>query len=309
MNLEIATNRPFPLQSVPFFNFKILDKIGGQKVPVMSIFAPNYQKKFALKLFPYEGDQMNQGYENEVRFGYLAHPSVITFYRVQNRQKSEVKGKSFFSSYIVMEYCPYGDFSGLLGPLTIFRDEKLVRTYFHQLIEGLEYLHSNGVSHLDIKPDNLMLSEDFHLKIIDFDKAYKKGDPHILSRGTRNYRAPELRAERCRDTEAADIYAAGVTLFVMLAGYFPYLEDTLLEGHDTYGYQKREDPAFWEFHKKYSHFQPNQDFKDLYLSMVKLDVVERATIDDIKQSKWYNGPVYEEREVREIVSEAISKKK
>ena len=76
--------------------------------------------------------------------------------------------------------------------------KKLARTYFRQLIDGLEYLHSQGVRHLDLKLENLLIGDDYQLKIIDFDLSYMSGDTQILTRGSKFYRAPELRASQCR---------------------------------------------------------------------------------------------------------------
>jgi len=95
-------------------------------------------------------------------------------------------------SYIVITLAPYGDFLDLIIHYRVPFDEILVRTYFHQLIEGLEYLHESGVCHLDIKTENLLLGADFKLKITDFDLSYIAGDEKIKSFGTKFFRAPEL---------------------------------------------------------------------------------------------------------------------
>lgn len=60
-----------------------------------------------------------------------------------------------------MEYAPYGNFSKLMSKAKIYNDEKLTRTYFHQLVEGLEYLHSQDIAHLDLKFCNLLLGDDY----------------------------------------------------------------------------------------------------------------------------------------------------
>jgi serine/threonine protein kinase len=52
-------------------------------------------------------------------------------------------------------------------------DESLARHYFRQLMIGLEYCHSNGVTHRDLKPDNLLLDANYVLKIADFGFASK----------------------------------------------------------------------------------------------------------------------------------------
>lgn len=49
--------------------------------------------------------------------------------------------------------------------------ERIARFYFHQMINALEFLHSKGIAHRDIKPDNILLGLDFNIKISDFGYA------------------------------------------------------------------------------------------------------------------------------------------
>jgi len=67
----------------------------------------------------------------------------------------------------------------------------LAKTLFLQLINGLEYLHGQGIAHLDLKLENLLLDSNFNLLIADFDGAYMRGDLEVRSKGARNYRDPE----------------------------------------------------------------------------------------------------------------------
>jgi Serine/threonine protein kinase len=192
-----------------------------------------------------------------------------------------------------MELAPNGSFATLIRKSSLLRDEKVVRTYFHQLIEGLEYLHKTKVAHLDIKPENLLIGKNFELKIADFDSAYLENDSEkIRTRGTPIYRAPEIKNSSCENPYAADIHAAGVTLFLLLTSYYPYTESENIHGIDFEGYLRVENPQFWIAHSKLHNITVSQDFKDLFFSMVKEDAVERATIQEIKASAWYNGPIY-----------------
>jgi len=301
---------PLPLQNVRLPNLKLLEKIAGERVPVFLVYMPEEKKHYIMKMFPYRNKEMDPAYANEIRFSFLHHKHVVRFMRTQDKQVSMHKGKSFYSSYILFERAPYGDFATLFETTRMFQDEKLLRTYFHQLVEGIEFLHANGVYHLDIKPDNLLLGEDFNLKITDFDRAFKKGDSSLVGRGTRNYRPPELIECKLEKPTAADVYSAAITLFVLKYGYFPYLEDNLVEGIDLFDLLKNEDPNFWRAHQtlnpKNSHF--DVCFKELFFSMVRSDPNKRATFADVKKSNWYKGPVYTTKELQEKVKSYLVQK-
>ena len=75
--------------------------------------------------------------------------------------------------------------------------EPLCRYYFKQLIKGIHYLHQKGFAHRDLKPQNILLDENYNLKIIDFgficSLQGKEGTGFNKSRvGTPGYMAPEL---------------------------------------------------------------------------------------------------------------------
>jgi len=86
-------------------------------------------------------------------------------------------------------------------------------------------MHKRGMAHLDLKPSNLMLSSNYQVKIIDFDLSAYQSDKTILSSGTRDFRAPELRKSKVKDMVKADIFSLGVILFVMkTSGILPFRE-------------------------------------------------------------------------------------
>ncbi|KAA5544431.1 serine/threonine protein kinase [Roseiconus nitratireducens] len=101
-----------------------------------------------------------------------------------------------------------------------------------QAAEGLYYMHTRGWIHLDVKPDNFLVSRDGETKLIDFTISEKKktGLSKIfhrasLAKGTRSYMAPEqIRRKIC--DERTDIYSFGCVLFEMATGKPPYTGDT-----------------------------------------------------------------------------------
>jgi serine/threonine protein kinase len=219
-----------------------------------------------------------------------------------NPEKAYFLEENQHASHLVMDFAPYGSFAELVHKGKFAGNEKLVRAYFQQLIEGLEYLHSKGVAHMDLKLSNVLLGLDYDLKISDFDSAYTNEDLMIIGKGTKNFRAPELLLRDCNNPKAADMYSCGVPLFTMLTGKLPYCESSLMGGYDLYELLISKKNAFWEAQCKIQGKNGfDEDFKELFESLVCTEPTKRATIDQVKESKWYKGPAYSKQELREIM--------
>ena len=105
-----------------------------------------------------------------------------------------------------MKLAEYGEIYSFVEHTERF-DEPMTRYIFNQLIEGIQYLHSNGIVHRDIKPENLLINKKGRVIIADFSFATrmteidsdglfsKKYDPIIERRnnvGSEGYNAPEI---------------------------------------------------------------------------------------------------------------------
>ncbi len=130
--------------------------------------------------------------------------------------------------YIVMEYCSNGSLRGMM------RKEKVSATFLwkwiNTLTETLQYVHEKKIIHHDIKPDNILFTEDRVIKISDFGIANTGG-------GTRAYMSPEALSWEtvAVQDERVDIYALGVTLLELLTGKNPFFgksAEEILEMHD-----------------------------------------------------------------------------
>jgi serine/threonine-protein kinase 11 len=104
---------------------------------------------------------------------------------------------------------------------------------YFQLICGLDYLHDCGVIHKDIKPGNLLLSNNEILKISDFGVAeeldlFAADDTCFISNGTPRFQPPEIAAglNSFKGT-AVDVWAAGVTLYNAVTGTYPFNGDNI----------------------------------------------------------------------------------
>lgn len=101
-----------------------------------------------------------------------------------------------------------------------------------QACEGLYYLHSKGYVHCDIKPDNLLLSRNWEVKLIDFTiaKKIKSGLGKLFGgktkvEGTRSYMSPEQIRGQSLDPRS-DIYSMGCMLYELIVGRAPYTGNT-----------------------------------------------------------------------------------
>lgn len=108
--------------------------------------------------------------------------------------------------------------------------EAAARGHFVQMLAGLRFLHAAGVGHRDLKLENMMLTHDGTLKLIDFGLAHLPQVPTPLHGpwdmaceghvGTKSYCAPEVAHGAPYDATAADVWSLGCTLFALVTGFF-----------------------------------------------------------------------------------------
>jgi len=301
--------QPIVQQTAVPNDLMIFGELNKAKYSVLGAFSPSLNMKFAVKVFPFINNQVNPHFMKEAAFMPLKHQNIISILDCRVQQVVPVQNTLVQISCIVMELAPFGDFFDLIITKKIKFAEKLARTYFHQLVEGVEYIHENGAAHLDLKLENLLLSEDFSLKITDFDTAHINGQDAITSRGTNSYRAPEILNRTCRNAQAADIYSMGILLFAFLCGgKLPYKEQTMYRGNDLLSLMINNKPLFWEKHcemqtREQSFF--SEDFKTLFENMVEVNPKKRASISDIKNSNWYNQPIFCQEDLHQIMSKNL----
>ena len=273
-----------------------IDKLLGQgKFKVFQAYSATRRTNYALKVFP--DDRAGYLlYRKEKKFSKLSHPNIIqSIQATSNDSEFHVQ---------ILELAKFGDFYEVMQDRLLTNNTVLMRTYFHQLIKGVEYMHSKGVAHLDLKLENIMLGHNFQLKIIDFDGSQSLSSQNDVSRGTSGYRAPELMNGNCKDFTAADIYSMGIILYILKTGEFPFQEGkkgnmNLSSLHLKFISDKQ---AFWD--EKCARFGPeffSQDFIELIDGMLEYDSLQRWEIEDIKNSRWLQGTVLGENELTKIM--------
>jgi len=292
-----------------FKEVELLQTLSNSHFPVYLVYSNKYQQKMIAKVFPPRQESVDPCFERECRVSQFSHPNIIRILETYSAELSSSAEEYSKSSSILMEYAPHGNFCSLLEDELLPSNEKLVRTYFHQLIAGIECLHSHETAHMDLKLDNLLLGENYILKLTDFDSCQWQTNQPLLRRGTIDYRAPEIIKGTCKNPYAADIYSAGIILFLLKYHVFPYSEEQTGEVYNLYELLLEENEFFWEAFVKLhpTSIRISQEFKELFMLMINPYSAKRGTIPQIKRSKWYQGPTYNDEELAFIMKHLVKK--
>src|SRR5690606_23876393 len=156
-------------------------------------------------------------FRNEARsVANLSHPNIVTVHDVGNDGQTH---------YIVMEFIEGQDLKKIIrteGVLTVKRTLELAI----QICDGIGFAHRAGLVHADVKPQNILVTNDDRVKVTDFGIAQALTDTQPMQRqevvwGSPHYFSPE-QARGEKPTPASDVYSIGIVMFEMLTGRLPY---------------------------------------------------------------------------------------
>ncbi|KAK7381957.1 hypothetical protein VNO80_00543 [Phaseolus coccineus] len=199
----------------------------------------------------------------------INHPNVVKIYEVM-ASKTKI--------YIVLELINGGELFDKIAQNGRLKEDE-VRSYFHQLINAVDYCHSRGVYHRDLKPENLLLDSNGILKITDFGlSTYAQKEDELLRTacGTPNYVAPEVLKDRGYVGSTSDIWSCGVILFVLMAGYLPFDEPSQMALYKKIGKAQFTCPSWF-----------SSEAKKLLKRILDPNPLTRIKIPEIIEDEWF----------------------
>lgn len=213
----------------------------------------------------------------------IAHPFIVNLYCAFQDPKN---------LYMLMEYVIGGELFSQLRKVGRFSNETS-RFYAAEIILALDYLHQQNICYRDLKPENLLIDKDGHIKITDFGFAKVVQDRTWTLCGTPEYLAPEIIQSKGHG-KAVDWWALGILVYEMLAGYPPFYDE------NPFGIYQKILAGKVEFPR---HFDPNA--KDLIKKLLTADRTKRFGClkngaEDIKKHKWFKGLDWEKCFERKI---------
>jgi serine/threonine protein kinase len=211
-------------------NYCLLEPVGaGGMGQVFKAWHTLLHRHVAIKVVRHAEPRAEERFRREIRLlAQLKHLNIVAAHDAVRRGGQLL---------LVMEYCEgatLGDLVRQHGPLSI----GLACNYIAQAAQGLEYAFARGLTHRDLKPDNLMI-EGTTVKILDFGLARLRdedtpvdGSPltsEATVLGTPDFVAPEQALDSRRADIRSDIYSLGATLYYLLTAHVPFPGGTVQE--------------------------------------------------------------------------------
>jgi protein-serine/threonine kinase len=275
---------------------------------------------FAVKEFRGKSSNENaEDYEKKVKSEFsiarsVHHPNIVETFRLctHNHRWNHV-----------MEFCENGDLFSLVNQKYLARDDHLNDRLclFKQLIQGLNYLHNNGIAHRDVKLENLLITKDSKLKITDFgvSEVFSGLHPGMMAAdgqcgkemyeirlcapgicGSPPYIAPEVVAKTGEyDPRPLDVWGAAIVMLCMCASGCLWEKavagssqsyDDLLNGWNKWNSKHPENTPISESDYPHVSFFDRQinppALRRMLLTMLNPDPEKRVTMAAVAKNRW-----------------------
>ncbi|KAH0795454.1 CAMK family protein kinase [Histomonas meleagridis] len=183
---------------------------------VFLVRSEKYNQEFCIKRIHQPNLSFNETKNEATTLIELCHPNIISMYEF-------FFDESHTSLYIVLEHCNGGSLKDIIEKEGPIKPPKLY-SFCYQIMNALLYCHERNIAHRDIKPANILLDNYGRPKLADFglSKKIEKGKTLQSYVGSLPFMAPEIICRDNIDPFLADIWALGITFFVIAFGRLPW---------------------------------------------------------------------------------------
>ncbi|XP_075690435.1 protein kinase C theta type-like [Rhinoderma darwinii] len=276
-----VTSSPYPKINISRFTFhQVLGRGSFGEVVLASV--PSQNTYMAIKVINKRGDNAaTLMRERRILLQARDCPFLCHLYAAHQSQDR---------AYFITEYLSGGSLEDLIkmcGCLDIGN----VRFYTAEIVCGLQFLHGHNIVHRDIKPDNIMLDKDGHIRIIDLGLAQDGVTSSTKINGvtgTYDYMAPEVLLEKDYDV-AVDWWSLGIVVSWMSAGCSPFYDGSSIK--KAYKSITTAKPTFPSW--------LNADLKHLLTKLLRKNPEKRLGVyKNIRDHPFFNTIGWEELEGR-----------
>ncbi|CAG9318283.1 unnamed protein product [Blepharisma stoltei] len=260
-------------QTINYDSFDVLEELGaGSFGHVYKVVKKNSGEIYAMKVLSKqmlrEKNQLKYAIAECKILKNIRHPYIVPLYWAFQTPNS---------LYMVLEYCPNGDLSKLLEYAQSL-NVSISKFYIAEVILAIEYLHSLDIVYRDLKPQNLLLDSNGHIKLADFGLAKEnvtEENPAMSFCGSPAYLPPEQIAGTGA-WKPADIYCIGANLYELLTGQPPFYTENISVLYQRISKSKLKFPEGLD-----------EEAENLIQAVMKRNPEERPSIQDVKEHPFF----------------------
>ncbi|OHT05980.1 CAMK family protein kinase [Tritrichomonas foetus] len=240
---------------------------------------PSTKDVYACKIIPkinFKERNLAKRFQLEIRvMQQLHHPNIVQINDI-------FKDKNYY--YVIIEYLNGGNlFDYVVRKRRLDEDE--AKYYMYRILLAVDYMHSQGICHRDLKPDNILMDDEYNIvKLSDFglskfiNKNIKNGELTRTPVGSPCYASPECLSGEPYDAQKSDIWSCGVILYTLLTGRIPWIGKSQQQIYAQIKKANYEMPSYLSIECKF-----------VLKSILTCDVNRRPAAKDILGFEWFNS--------------------